>query len=68
MDQTPATLPNLQARHSKLLSYINERLARLQERLDEAQRIGVHTPGFNATLGAIDELQLLVGHLIEEEG
>ncbi len=45
---------------AQLLEYMEHRLADLKERLNEARRFGVNTPGFNQTLGALDELQELL--------
>jgi hypothetical protein len=50
-----------------LLEHINERLAHLRESLAEARKFGVNTPGFNQTLGAIDELQMLLDVIAEQD-
>lgn len=48
-----------------LLDFINDRLSLLREELDEAREFGVNTPGFNQTLGAIDELKLIIDEIQE---
>lgn len=50
-----------------ILDYIDERLRILREELEEAKTYGVNTPGFNQTLGAIDELKLLLDVALEQE-
>jgi hypothetical protein len=44
-----------------MLSFLDERLDKLVADLKEAERYGVNTPGFNQTLGARHELELLTG-------
>lgn len=48
-----------------ILEHIDDRLSMLREELAEARQSGVNTPGFNQTLGAIDELRMLVEFLNE---
>jgi hypothetical protein len=50
-----------------LLEYIQYRLTMLREELAEAREAGVNTPGFNQTLGAIDELRMLLDQIEEAE-
>jgi len=50
-----------------ILAHIEGRLCDLKDQLKEAERFGVNTPGFNQTLGAIDELSLLVEHITAQQ-
>lgn len=43
-----------------LVMYVQDRGHELRERLEEAKRFGVNSPGFNQLLGAVDELQTLL--------
>ena len=48
-----------------ILEYVQERLAHLTEELEDCKSAGVNSPGFNQTLGALDELRFLLDALGE---
>jgi hypothetical protein len=48
-----------------ILDYVQERLSTLRVELEECKQAGVNSPGFNQTLGALDELQFLLDAIAE---